>query len=274
MGIEIAFNVLVLFAGSILALLALSFASRAISGGFIPALAVVAGILWVALFVNIDTIIMEYFGDGDSEIIIAEQTARTGSGNIHNGTGNLVIRGEHVTSSSSMLYGDTVNCLETYLSKTGSPSIASPVIFGVFGSTVTNGIAETKYEFGRMNITNINTESKSLKVCNDSSEYTIDINDRIGVMYRSGDASNFISDQESTVDVYDSTVTRAQSFNDATNVWANIASNDLYFILSLESDTVTDRAIVDFNDNPTKIYMVSIGILFMVLGVMQRFEKD
>lgn len=275
MGITIAFEILALFAGSIFALLAFSFASRAISGGFIPALAVVAGILWVALFVNIDTVELEAFGIESNSTIIWNQQTITGQVPIHNGTSNIVIRAEHLTTSSSQLFGKTINCMELYIGKTGSPQISFPVVLGVFSTTVSNSIAETKYEFGRVNVTNITLDKMPFKRCNTVSDYTLITGDRVGLMYRDGDASNFITFNENSNNPFDGTITVVSSFNDATNTWTNVNTNDIGQItLTLENGSVSNVHSINFNDGATKIYMVAIGVMFMVLGAMQRLDKD
>lgn len=242
-----------------------------------PVMSIITGVLLLSLTLATDEITVSYSDTiiDDNMDLIAEQTSRTGAGNVHNGTGNLVIRAEHITSSSSQLYGDTVNCLELYVSKTGSPSISTPVILGVFSGTVANGIAETKYEFGRVNVTNITTNAMLVKECNISSDYTFVVGDRVGIMYRAGDASNFISDQEDTTDPFDSTVTRGQSFNDATNVWANIASNDLHFILTLEHEAtaISEPVNYEFTEFPKMIFALFSALLMLVGAIMWRIEQ-
>lgn len=236
-----------------------------------PFLIIFTGIILFAQLAIVEDI--QYIGadTGDSSILVSQQLARTGASNIHNGTGNIVIRAEHITSSSSVLFGDTVNCLEIYLAKTNNPPISTPLIVGVFSTTVTNGIAETKYEFGRMNVTLLTTDATLYKFCNTLSDYTFTIGDRFGVMYRSGDATNLVAIQEDTIDIFDSTITRSVNFNDATNVWANTANNDLYFTLTLEHDT--DTSVYAFNDNDIWLFFILFGALFIMIGLMVQFAK-
>lgn len=267
MGITIAFEILALFAGSIFALLAFSFASRAISGGFIPALAVVAGILWVALFVNIDIIELEAFANSGSQLNSYEVTSRNGQDDVRTGYGE--IQTEFVSSSSSMLLGDNINCATWHIKKSGTPDSNTLVRYGVWDNSAT---PQLKYTFGTLNVTNISTTVSPIKLCNVSTVYVIQNNDRIGVSWNDGNATNRITVDVDTTNPFDSTITYNTRFNGVS--WIANTGTDMQGVLSLESDTDVITHTINFNDGATKIYMVAIGVMFMVLGAMQRLDKD
>lgn len=229
----------------------------------------IVGASWLLIFLTTDTILLESFGTLDDHVLEVwnEQTI-TGQLTIHNGTGNVVIRGEHVTASNSQLFGHTVNCMEIAIGKTGSPSITTPVVLGVFNGDVSSSIAVTKYEFGRLNVTILNVDKEFFELCNNDSDYTIVTGDRIGVMYRGGDATNFVTINGNTQNPFDGTISVEADFNDATNVWTNINSNDLtQIILSLQSQDATPVVAIYDLRNETTLEPTMVGMMFIVFSL-------
>lgn len=238
------------------------------------ALVMVAGCFVFVQVAVIDNFIMGYTTSIDENVdVVWNQQVLTGQAPIHNGTSNLVIRSEQVVNSASQLFGDTVNCITIAIAKTGSPSITTPVVVAVFSGTVSNSIAETKYEFGRINVTNVTLEKSFFKLCNTDSDYTLTTGDRIGIMYRGGDASNFITINLSTQNPFDGTNSHEGTFNDATNVWGTSTANDVAQItLTLEHDAfiINEEILFEFTDLTKTLYgfygasMILIGVIFLM----------
>lgn len=236
-----------------------------------PFICVFAGIILFSQIAFIEDI--QYFGvDGNDGITeVWNQQLLTGQNTIHNGTGNVVIRAEHLTTSSSQLFGKTVNCMTLSIGKTGSPQISFPVILGVFSTTVSNSIAETKYEFGRVNVTNLTVDKMPFKRCNLVTDYTLITGDRVGLMYRDGDASNFITINENSQNPFDGTITVVSSFNDATNTWSNANSNDIAQItLTLEKSSTPDA--YRLSDNDTWAFFMLFGLFFVMMGALIQWR--
>jgi hypothetical protein len=280
MGIEITFPILVLFCSSILALLVLSFASKKISGGFIPALAVIAGGLWIALFSNIDKVSgMELNGNvtiSESPLTTDYMNQQTGVSTSSLGAGETnILAGENIVNSGSLLYGKEINQITLRLDKDGIPP--NDAYVGIWNGVVNPTSTNYKFLIAQFKANNTNLSVMDYTFTrNDTRTYVLDSDDIVGIFYNSGTAGNRINVSfNGTANSFDNSDSQYSRFQRTTNTWVDSSASDLRGKISLAVNNIEERSEpIDFNDGATKIYMVAIGVLFMVLGAMQRLDKD
>lgn len=282
MGFDITFPILALFSSVIIALLAFSFLSKKLSGGFIPALAVGAGIMWIALYVNIDRV--EGFelsntmttNTTSNTIFHMNQITRTGATTVRNGS--ITFMGEEINSctSSSLLCNKLINGITLTIDKNGN-NVPGTAYIGVWGSTSIPNLSNSLFIIGQIKVNDTNLAiSDYTFIRNDSKSWQLSNGQAVGILYDFGDSSNNIAiDSNGTASSFDADRARTTTFSESTMTWTDSINGDLKMKLFLQTNHIVEtNEPVDFNDNPTKIYMVGVGVLFMVLGAMQRLDKD
>lgn len=237
------FNVLVFLTGFVFSLPIIGYLFRfsiPISIFFL-----LAGTFMIAIFLATDGIILDSFAflDGDSTITYYDVMSRSFEQSIFTNTQD--IQAEELSTSSSLLFGDTINCLELNLRKTGSPPLSTLIRYGVYDST-----GAEKYLIGTMNVTILTTSSTPYKLCNFTDNYTLITGDRIGARYSAGNSTNAIVMQFDANNPFDSTITRQSRFSVLTGLWTSFTANDFMGTISLESSTgeqiIQEDKVMDF----------------------------
>jgi hypothetical protein len=168
-----------------------------------------------------------------------------------------------------------INQMTVRLGKTGLPS-------GDFYVGVWNGIQPptlTNYRFliGQMkaNFTSSTTISDYTFTRNDTKTYFLQRGDTVGIFFNGGSSGNTIDVYHSSSDLFDGGNSIRMTFSSATSVWTSDTLTDMAKRISLVQTNIEERSEpIDFNDGATKIYMVAIGVMFMVMGALQRMDKD
>jgi hypothetical protein len=231
----------------------------------IPALMAFGGIFILFASVMTDNIIMNSFADGsDITNYMNVLTSSTGI-TIRNDAGGSWIRGELVTNSASVLANKQVNCLTVQLSRNGSPDFDIPIIFGVFDSS-----ANTKYEFGRMNVTETTSSIQFFKRCNMINSYTIVSTDRIGIMWNDGTSTNNIAIRLDNSNPFDGTNTQATAYNGS---WTETSGTDYSMIIGFDSggESITRDSFI-FTELPKTMFAL-LGVIFMLSGALMVFRE-
>jgi hypothetical protein len=236
----------------------------------IPATVVFAGMFMLTITMVTDNIIMGFATDGGTETIQHyDQEGFTGVSDIfgNGGIGGNDIRGEYVFSTSSLLYGDTIDCIELTLRKSGSPTGLAQIGVYDHASATNNPVILV---FGDIDVSTLNTGfSQWYTFCLPlGTTYTIGDQDVLGIRYDGGDATNFIRTNVVTVDAFDGTNTRYTSKSDATNTWTDTTTSDLTAIFSLRGQ---EMEIIDHNFEFTelpKTIFAFFSVILMLLGVL------
>lgn len=217
-----------------------------------------SGIMLLFITISIDNILINSFAfqDGEENYM----NVITSSGGITIRQDSSWIRTEFVANSASVLANKEVNCLTAQLSRNGSPDFDTPIIFGVFDSS-----ANTKYEFGRMNVTATTGSIQLFKQCNPNSTYTIVSGDRLGIKWQDGDSTNNIAIRWDVNDPFDGTNTVSSAYSGS---WTQTTGTDYSLIIGLE----TGQAEITFEKfelrNPTTFEPNTIGLAFIIMSVM------
>lgn len=276
------FNVLVFLTGFIFSLPIIGYLFRfqiPISVFFL-----LAGVFMLSILMVTDGIILDNFAfldGGTDDTIVYPQDAFTGVSDVcgGGGAGCNDIRGEYVFSTSSMLYGDTIDCIDLALRKTGTPTGLATI--GVYdrASATDNPILQS---FGTIDVVTLNTGFSSwytfcLPI---GTTYTIGDQDLLGLRYDLGNATDAVRLNIVTADNFDSTNTRYSSKSDATNVWTDTTTSDLtarFYLRGVVSEVVQDSNTMDFTftgeNYQLKVIMIFISIMFMVGGALVEVKQ-
>ena len=179
------------------------------------------------------------------------------------------IRGEYLTSSSSMLQGDTIDCIDIPLLKLGSPT--GTAIIGVFDGLNTVEASQLKKTFGTQDVTQLTTSAVYHTYCLTAETYTLENNDLVGVMFRTGtgNSTNSILIRSDSNNPFDGTITSFRRWNDPTQVWITSSTIDVTMTMYLSgSDIVEPEPILfTFTEYP-KILFALIASMFMIGGAL------
>lgn len=138
----------------------------------------------------------------------------------------IPVRVEYASSASSSIVDQTIQCIDVPLRKFGNPSVAQLVNAGVWDNT---GTLVKQFGAG-LNVTEITSSSVYKTFCLSNGElYTIQNDDRIGIGYTGGDASNYIELRGDSNNPFDGTITFIQTF--ASGAWSSQTTNDLRMTL-------------------------------------------
>lgn len=229
----------------------------------------IAGTFLISILLSTEGIILDTFAfqDGDSLLSHYEVLSRTGQDDIRTGYGE--IQAQFVSSSSSQLINDEINCATWHIKKSGSPDSNTLVRYGVWDNSATPML---KYTFGTLNVTNIGTIVQPVKLCNTLQTYTIINADRIGVSWNDGDATNRITIDVDTSNPYDSTITYNTRFNGVS--WVANTGTDMQGKLTLEGTDaiIQEDKVMDFSfegeNYQLKVIMIFVSVMFMVGGAL------
>jgi hypothetical protein len=232
----------------------------------IPATIVMGGMFLLVISVATTNIIMGFsISDNMPTETIYNVITNTGNANIF--SPNSPIRGEYPTASNSMLIGDRFDCMTVPIAKTGNPPANVFVKAGVFDAT-----GNLVQQFGNdLNVTNITSGFFFYDFCLPLGQYyTVGslpaLVERIGVEYRSGDSSNFITTRIDANNPYDSTITVLSTFNSGTGLWTQTSTSDFDMILTLRGTSAeTQNVNYEFTELPKTLFAL-IGVMIMLIG--------
>lgn len=261
---DIPVSIFAIFLGMALTFLVVGLSKR------IGVAILMSGMFILTIAVATDNITIDTFLDGGTDDIIHyNMMASTGVVNIcgNGGVGCNDITGEYVSSTSSMLYGDTIDCIDTTLRKTGAPTGFGFV--GVWDSSqaVNDPI---KQQFGTFDASTLPSGfSEWFTFClPEGQTYTIGNQDVIGIRYDGGTATDAVRVLITTTDNFDGTTTFQRTKVDATNVWGSSTANDFTALFYLRGETsVTVPNNFEFTEL-IKVLFSLIGIMLMLIGVL------
>lgn len=234
------------------------------------ALTIISGAMMLVLFTSYDGFVV-----GDATAFVPGMDSfspynvdSSSSGILLNSVSRSIVA-EYPVDSGSPLDGATFNCMSVQLGKIGSPTLAEPVVFGVF-----DGNGDAVRVFGSMNVTQISTSYTWYEHCVPrSNPFTIDtaLGDRIGVKYEGGDASNTLDVRRDLGNPFGGTTTYVQQYSSG---WSTFSTtNDLTMVLSLEGSdgewVSTDR--VEPFVPEMWLMMVLLSSFIMLVGPLVQF---
>ena len=176
---------------------------------------------------------------------------------------------EYPSASNSELIGDTIDCIDIPLAKTGSPPSNTPIIVGIFDSG-----GNIVKQFGdNLNTTALTSAPAFFKFsfCLDNGDsYTIGsipaFSERIGVMYNSGNSTNTVVTRSDGNNPFDGTITYRQSF--LSGSWSSTTAEDLTMTLTngMNEQTLSVEPILyEFTELPKTLFAL-LGVFFMLSG--------
>lgn len=261
------FNVMVFLIGFVFALPIIGFLFRfsiPISLFFF-----IAGTFLIAIFLTVDGIVLEYFSP---ETTTGETVhyPMTGFGDATTALNN-VNKGEieYLSSPTSILVGDKIQCMDVVLRKSGTPSTATSVIAGLFDVNNTE-----LFRFGAMSPASVSTVFTIYTFCVDEGEeITLASGDRIGLQYTSGTATDRLEVRENTQNPFDGTVTFRQIY---TTSWQSSSTTD--FVMKLyDLEPQSQQEVMDFSftgeNYQLKVIMIFVAVMFMVGGALTEVRK-
>jgi len=168
----------------------------------------------------------------DSKRIVAlsgttTESTGTYSSDVTTCSGDNDRNGFMVNSTSSAIYGKTINSVSFYLKKTGSPTGTAYVRVW---SGSNSGSGTQVHEFGTIDVSTLTTSY--VKYTFNTGSHTLAVNDTVGLQY-SGSTSNAPVMQGATSDVYDGTNTIRNRFT--SGAFSPVTSHDMRFEV-LEGD--------------------------------------
>jgi hypothetical protein len=239
----------------------------------IPAMLVFGGMFVLIIAVATESIIMDSFADNTEDNIVYNVQSVSGLLDISAGAAANDLRGEYISSTSSRLFGDEIDCIQVPLRKLGLPTGNLEVGIYDHQLAVDNPL---KQSFGTMDASTLpSTVAQFYDFCLAVGDtYTIANQDVIGIRYSAGDAANAVRTYTSLTDQFDGTVTFAVRKADATNVWTSTTAEDLTgkFYLRGEGVNITDDT-YEFTELPKTIFAL-MGSMFMLTGALMVMRNN
>lgn len=216
--------------------------SAILSGLTVIALIVSGALLQMGILVNGD--IDNSFGCGNSTTeytpIAATasstgpptmtQTSGTGTRNVDSDSSDYQFVGEKVVSTNSALYDLPVTSVQLRLGKVGSPTGNATIV------VLDNAMAAVK-TYGIIDVTTLPAYNGSLSSLQtytySAAAYNLQVNDRIGIQYLGGNATNYVSVETNAADVYDG-ITSIES-GISNSAWVDSVTVDMYEVLTVTS---------------------------------------
>lgn len=233
----------------------------------IPAMLCFGGMFMLVFAVATDTLIMGFFTD-------AEGTADVFHYNVQSSTGQVLInavssqtQAEYASSSSSLLVGDSIDCMTVWLGKAGTPP-AGDISFAVFDDS--NNIVTL---FGTqtpasMASTALTPYTHCLPV---GQTHTIQNQQRIGVNYNLGDAANTITMRVDANNPFDGVITYRTQYIAA---WSASTGQDIMMQLYQRgADITTDNIVYEFTELPKTLFAL-MGSIFMLCGALMVLRNN
>lgn len=222
-----------------------------------------AGGLMAVLFIYTETISTATFSSGLTDSLFHYNVeSSTGSNNVNGAVNSAYV--QFVSASNSALVGDTINCIDIQLSKVLSPTGTATI--GTFDAS--NNVLTT---FGTIDVSTLTGSSvwKTFCLAGDNT-YTIQNQDRIGVKYTGGDATNSLVIRGDGNNPFDGVITFRQFFT--AGAWTSTTGTDQMFRFYLSGG---DFEITD-NEEPfteeIKVFMVLMASIMCLAGGVMEIE--
>lgn len=231
----------------------------------IPAMLCFGGAFVLLLSVSTTAILMDAFSSGTTNNLY-HYNVESATGNININAGGTTIRTEFASASNSALVGDTINCIDAYFGKTGSPT--GLVDFGTFDS-VSGAVI---IEFGTIDLSSVGGAQQWHTAClTGDNTYTIQSGDRIGIRYDEGDGSNLITQRSNGNNPFDGTISFLSSFT--AGAWVSATTNDptMRFYLAGGDFQITQDP-YEFTELP-KTFFALIGGTMILLGALMVIKE-
>lgn len=207
------------------------------------------GAIWLLMFFSIDNLVMGYEApllmnvtnsqnnNSESSLTIENtyipssvNVTSTGTNTVmdqQNGSsaltirsGGNTIRAVKVSSTSSLLQGEPINQVIMSLSKTGSPTGNATI--GLFDGSSSGNVMVT---CATLDVSTLTTSQADYTFnCPTNMIATFGGNDRIGIKYTGGDASNLVNWYNQASNAFDSTNTVRTAFTSGT--WTDVTTDD------------------------------------------------
>jgi hypothetical protein len=226
----------------------------------------IAGGLMMGLFIMTDEIKTgSFITETGASALYHYNIEQTSGGFSISGLTNPIIRGEYVFSTSSMLYGDIIDCIDVLVRKQATPTLDFQV--GVFDHAQTDS-DPLILSFGTMDSELLNTFFEWKTFCLPVGQtYTIGDQDVFGIKYTEASATNVVQIGGVSADVFDGSNTEHTSQSSATFVWSNFGTTDTNLRLYLRSDAgILQTDSVEPFTEELKVFMVLMASVLLLFG--------
>lgn len=224
----------------------------------IPFLMLIGGAIIAFTAVITDNIMLESFVSGNTD--------NSYSYNVESFTGQLALNNggntahaEFVSSSSSQLLNKEINCIDILLRKASSPTGTATI-----GTLDSSG--NIVQQFGTINVETLTTANIWYTFClSGDNTYTILNQDRLGITYSGGNATNNVQVSQDANNPFDGVITFRQQY---TVSWVSGSTADLTMRMYLANNElqITDN-LYPFNEFP-KILFGLIGSMILIGGAL------
>ena len=258
---QIPIEIFSLFIGSSIALAIFGF----LRNPQIPATLAFAGIFILTIAVTTDSITIDSFLDGATETVYS-YNVESFTGQLALNSGGTTAHAEFVSSSSSQLLNDKIDCIDILLRKSGSPT-------GTATIGTLDGSANIIQQFGTIDVSTLTTSNIWYRFCLGIGEtYTIQNQDRLGIKFTGGNATNNIQISQDANNPFDGTITFRQQFTSPT--WTSGSTSDLtmrFYLNSLPEDIILYE--FEFTEFP-KVLFALLGVILMLSGGLMVYKGD
>lgn len=224
-----------------------------------------AGGLLLALFISIDTITLDSFATSADAIFSYNVESFTGSSQLN--LGGTIAQVEFASASNSQLVGDTINCIDLYMAKTGSPTGTANI--GTFLNIAVPTIATS---FGTIDVATLTTSREWHSFCLPTGDtYLIQSQDRLGVMYAGGNATNGLSLSSDSNNPFDGTVTFRQSNTGASWTSSTTVDQTSRFYLAGSDFEIVNRDMAFTQE--IKVFMALMASMMLLVGAVVEYQS-
>ena len=278
--VDIAFPVLAFFASLAIVMFVFSIIAKRLIDAYIPVLSLLAGVIWITLFVTYDKIDVLGSPVNSTNTITPTQVdymdvnIGTSVTKLSGGGVNNIFAGEEIVNTDSMLYNKRIDQVCMSLTKTGSPT--GTVNIAVYDSVVTPTQANYLYLLGTKDSTTLTTTQTSYCFIGIDT-YITTTNQAIGAFFNGGSAGNEVNVfSNATGNVFDGTNSIRTRYVAS---WSDFTTTDTRMSVSLngiQEQTLNEYSKQDigFETNEgarLKLFFLIIGISFMLTGIAERY---
>jgi len=278
--VDIAFPVLAFFASLAIVMFVFSIIAKRLIDAYIPVLSLLAGVIWITLFVTYDKIDVLGSPVNSTNTITPTQVdymdvnIGTSVTKLSGGGVNNIFAGEEIVNTDSMLYNKRIDQACMSLTKTGSPT--GTVNIAVYDSVVTPTQANYLYLLGTKDSTTLTTTQTSYCFIGVDT-YITTTNQAIGAFFNGGSAGNEVNVfSNATGNVFDGTNSIRTRYVAS---WSDFTTTDTRMSVSLngiQEQTLNEYSKQDigFETNEgarLKLFFLIIGISFMLTGIAERY---
>jgi len=263
---DIPFELFALFMGLALVFVPIGLVTRKQGIGYM--IMFTTGLFIAIMALTTDNIIMNTFASLASDNILHYDVQSDTFSTFVNAVGLIPVKGEYLSTSSSMLTGDTIDCIQLAYRRLGNPSVIEPIIVGIYNGN-TGALIK---EFGRFTMpTLINTgQTYVLTHCLPIGEtFTLSVNHIVGVQFNAGDATNSLELRADANNPFDGTITFIRQCNLLLSTCSNTSlTQDVRGIFYLRgADITTIDNPYPFTEMPKTLF-VMLGGFILFAGSM------